>query len=255
MPNMRRQKMVRRPGCASAVALAAPDGGRAGRRLPAQGNARHLRASWRSIRRSGRGSAPGTLARTLPLGGSRGGADVRRRAVARTDQRLGYCDHFARECVRATFFLIGQAGVGMAGHRRERMAAAGHTRLDITHGRISALQRMPHADARRRKSTTGSRRSRRRQHRDRRPRRRRRRSSAFPASNRRQPLLDLLQSRGISGVRRPICWANDWVSDDTRAGTEAPGQRLEVVNATGIILLHDHSSRRPPPCCRRSCAT
>jgi peptidoglycan/xylan/chitin deacetylase (PgdA/CDA1 family) len=228
---MRRQKMARRPGCASAVALAmlwmaaaqAADCPRKG----TLGTSRVMAidpAIWPRI---------GTrdFAQTLPLGDHEvvltfddGPWPATTPHVLRT---------LARECVRATFFLIGKPASEWPAIVRAT-AADGHSIGHHTWTHFS-LRRMPYPDAAEEiehgisavemaeygvETTTPS-----------------TPFFRFPGFESTPAILDLLQSRGISVFSTDVL-ANDWVRMTPGQEMNLLVKRLKLVNR-GIILLHD----------------
>ena len=201
MPNVRQRTMARRPGRASAAVLAmlvwtaaaqAADCPRKG----TLGTSRVMTvdpAIWPRIGRR-------DFAQTLPLGDHEVVLTFDDGPWPATTPRV--LRTLARECVRATFFLIGKPASEFPWHRAGRPRPR-DTRSGITPGCISACGGCP-MRTRSRKSTRAFRRSRWRNMASR-PRRRRRRSSAFPASNRRRP-PSISCSRAASACSRPICW-------------------------------------------------
>lgn len=139
----------------------------------------------------------------------------------------------ARECVRATFFLIGKPASEFPDVVRAT-AAAGHSIGHHTFMHMS-LQRMPYADAVEQidhgisavemaehgvESTTPS-----------------TPFFRFPGFESTQATLDLLKSRSISVFSTDLL-ANDWVRMTPRQELHLLVKRLKLVNR-GIILLHD----------------
>lgn len=139
----------------------------------------------------------------------------------------------ARECVLATFFLIGKPASEFAGLVR-RAAAEGHSIGHHTWTHFS-LRQMPYADAVEEidhgiaavemaqhgiETTTPS-----------------TPFFRFPGFESTQATLDLLQSRGISVFSTDLL-ANDWVRMTPRQELNLLVKRLKLVNR-GIILLHD----------------
>jgi peptidoglycan/xylan/chitin deacetylase (PgdA/CDA1 family) len=139
----------------------------------------------------------------------------------------------ARDCVRATFFLIGKPASEFPWIVRAA-AAAGHS---IGHHTLMhfSLRRMPYADAVEEidngisavemaehgiETTTPS-----------------TPFFRFPGFESTQATLDLLQSRGISVFSTDLL-ANDWVSMSPRQELHLVIKRLKLRNR-GIILLHD----------------
>jgi peptidoglycan/xylan/chitin deacetylase (PgdA/CDA1 family) len=232
MPNVRRQKMARRPGRASAVALAvlvwtAAAQGAACPRKGALGTSRVLAVDpshWPQIGHR-------DFSQTLPLGDHEvvltfddGPWPATTRRVLRT---------LARECVRATFFLIGKPASEFPDIVRAT-AAKGHSIGHHTWMHLS-LQRMPYADAVAQidqgissvemaehgiETTTPS-----------------TPFFRFPGFESTQATLDLLKSRRISVFSTDLL-ANDWVRMTPRQELHLLVKRLKLVNR-GIILLHD----------------
>jgi len=139
----------------------------------------------------------------------------------------------ARECVRATFFLIGKPASEFPWLVRAT-AAAGHSIGHHTWMHFS-LRRMPHADAVEEidhgisavemaehgiETTTPS-----------------TPFFRFPGFESTQATLDLLQARGISVFSTDLL-ANDWVRMTPRQELHLLVKRLKLVNR-GVILLHD----------------
>jgi Predicted xylanase/chitin deacetylase len=139
----------------------------------------------------------------------------------------------ARECVRATFFLIGKPASEFP-HIVHATAAGGHSIGHHTWMHFS-LRRMPHADAVEEidhgisavemaqhglETTTPS-----------------TPFFRFPGFESTPALLDLLQSRGV-GVFSTDLMADDWVRRTPRQELDLLVKRLKLVNR-GIILLHD----------------
>ncbi len=139
----------------------------------------------------------------------------------------------ARECVRATFFLIGKPASEHPGLAR-RIAAEGHTigyhtwthfslmRIppadaveQIDHG-ISAVEMALHGIATTTPSTPFFR---------------------FPGFETTQATLDLLQSRGIVVFGTDL-WASDWNKMTPKRELRLLIDRLKVARK-GVILLHD----------------
>ena len=139
----------------------------------------------------------------------------------------------ARECVRATFFLIGKPASEHPGLVR-RIAAEGHTIGHHTWLHRSLMQ-IP-ADQTSTKSIgvsppmkwrfTVSR-----------PGHRARRSFVFPASRRQPATLELLQSRGIVVFGTDL-WASDWNPMTPKQELKLIIDRLNIARK-GIILFHD----------------
>jgi peptidoglycan/xylan/chitin deacetylase (PgdA/CDA1 family) len=139
----------------------------------------------------------------------------------------------AKECVRATFFLIGKPAAEFPDIVRAE-AAEGHSIGHHTWTHFS-LQRMPYADAVEEidhgisavemaehgiETTTPS-----------------TPFFRFPGFESTPALLDLLQSRGISVFSTDFL-ANDWVRMTPKQELHLLVKRLKLVNR-GIILLHD----------------
>ncbi len=139
----------------------------------------------------------------------------------------------AKECVRATFFLIGKPASEFPWIVRAA-AAAGHSLGHHTWMHFS-LRRMPYADAVEEidhgisavemaeygiETTTPS-----------------TPFFRFPGFESTQATLDLLQARGISVFSTDLL-ANDWVRMTPRQEFHLLVKRLKLVNR-GIILLHD----------------
>ncbi len=139
----------------------------------------------------------------------------------------------AKECVRATFFLIGRPASEFPRIVRAT-AAAGHSLGHHTWMHFS-LRRVPHADAVEEidhgisavemaehgiETTTPS-----------------TPFFRFPGFESTQATLDLLRSRGISVFSTDLL-ANDWIRMTPRQELQLLVKRLKLVNR-GIILLHD----------------
>lgn len=139
----------------------------------------------------------------------------------------------ARECVRATFFLIGKPASEHSDLVR-RIAAEGHTighhtwshrslkqikpsetTDEIEHG-ITAVEMALHGTATSTPSTPFFR---------------------FPGFETTPATLDFLQSRGIAVFATDL-WANDWIRMTPKQELALLIKRLRVTNR-GIILLHD----------------
>jgi peptidoglycan/xylan/chitin deacetylase (PgdA/CDA1 family) len=139
----------------------------------------------------------------------------------------------AKECVRATFFLIGKPASELPWIARAT-AAEGHSIGTHTWMHFS-LRRMPYADAVEEidhgisavemaehgiETTTPS-----------------TPFFRFPGFESTQATLDLLQSRGISVFSTDLL-ADDWVRRTPRQELDLLVKRLKLINR-GIILLHD----------------
>jgi peptidoglycan/xylan/chitin deacetylase (PgdA/CDA1 family) len=232
MPNVRQQKTARRHGRATAIALAVLAWTAAAHaagcpRKGTLGTSRVMAvdpAIWPRIGRR-------DFAQTLPLGDHEvvltfddGPWPATTLRVLRT---------LARECVRATFFLIGKPASEFPGIVKAA-AAEGHSIGHHTWMHLS-LRRMPYADAVEEidhgisavemaehgiettiPSTPFFR---------------------FPGFESTPATLDLLQSRGISVFSTDLL-ANDWVRITPRQELNLLVKRLKLVNR-GIVLLHD----------------
>jgi peptidoglycan/xylan/chitin deacetylase (PgdA/CDA1 family) len=232
MPNMRRQKMACRLGRASAVALAilvssaateAADCPRKG----TLGTSRDMAvdpAIWPRIGRR-------DFAQSLPLRDHEVVLTFDDGPWPATTPRVQRA--LARECVRATFFLIGKPASEFP-RIVQATAAAGHSIGHHTWTHFS-LRRMPYADAIGEidrgisavemaqhgvETTTPS-----------------TPFFRFPGFESTPATLDLLQSRGISVFSTDLL-ADDWVRRTPQQELNLLVKRLKLVNR-GIILLHD----------------
>src|ERR1700759_4862415 len=232
MPNVRQQKTARRRGRATAIAFAvlvwtaaaqAADCPRKG----TLGTARVMAvdpAIWPRIGRR-------DFARTLPLRGHEVGLTFDDGPWPATTPRV--LRTLARECARATFFLIGKPASEFP-DIVQTTAAGGHSIGYHTWMHFS-LRRMPYADAVEEidhgisavelaengvettiPSTPFFR---------------------FPGCESTPATLDLLQSRGISVFSTDLM-ADDWVRRTPRQELDLLVRRLKRINR-GIILLHD----------------
>ena len=231
MPNMRRQKMARRPGWASAVALAmlwtAAAQGADCPRKGTLGTSRVMAidpAIWPRI---------GTrdFAQTLPLGDHEVVLTFDDGPWPATTPRV--LRALARECVRATFFLIGKPAsewpaivLATAG---DGHSIGHHTWTHFSLSQISfaeAVEQIKHGIAAVEAAERGL------------------ESSIpstpffrFPGFESTPATLDLLQSQGISVFSTDVL-ANDWVRMTPRQELNLLVKRLKLANR-GIILLHD----------------
>jgi peptidoglycan/xylan/chitin deacetylase (PgdA/CDA1 family) len=232
MPNMRRQKMACRLGRASAVALAilvssaateAADCPRKG----TLGTSRDMAVDPTIWPRIGRRD----FAQSLPLRDHEVVLTFDDGPWPATTPRVQRA--LARECVRATFFLIGKPASEFP-WIVQATAAAGHSIGHHTWTHFS-LRRMPYADAIGEidhgisavetaqhgvETTTPS-----------------TPFFRFPGFESTPATLDLLQSRGISVFSTDLL-ADDWVRRTPQQELNLLVKRLKLVNR-GIILLHD----------------
>ena len=232
MANVRRQEMARRPGRATAIALAvlvwtaaaqAADCPRKG----TLGTSRVMAvdpATWPRIGRR-------DFAQTLPLGDHEVVLTFDDGPWPAKTPRL--LRALAKECVRATFFVIGKPASEFP-DIVQRTAAEGHSIGTHTWTHFS-LRRMPLADAveeiqhgiaavelaeRGVETTIPS-----------------TPFFRFPGFESTPATLDLLQSRGISVFSTDLL-ADDWIRRTPRQELRLLVKRLKLVNR-GIILLHD----------------
>jgi peptidoglycan/xylan/chitin deacetylase (PgdA/CDA1 family) len=207
------------------------DRGGAGRRLPAQGDARHLAHSQRRCRHHAAGRVE-ELSADAAAGDHEVVLTFDDGPWPPTTPRV--LAALAHECVRATFFLIGKPASEHPDLVR-RIAAEGHT-IGTSH--LAASQ--PDANQARarqpRKSTTAFPRSKWR-FTGSRPPPRARRSFVFPAFETTPATLDLLQSRGIVVFGADL-WASDWNPMTPKQELKLLIDRLKIARK-GIILLHD----------------
>jgi peptidoglycan/xylan/chitin deacetylase (PgdA/CDA1 family) len=232
MPNVRQQEMARGPGRVSAVALAvlvwtaaaqAADCPRKG----TLGTSRVMAVDPTVWPRIGRRD----FAQTLSLGDHEVVLTFDDGPWPATTPRV--LRTLAKECVRATFFLIGRPASEFPWIVRAA-AADGHSLGHHTWMHFS-LRRMPYADAvaeidhgisavemaeRGIETTTPS-----------------TPFFRFPGFESTPATLDLLQSRGISVFSTDLL-ANDWVRMTPRQELDLLVKRLKLRNR-GIILLHD----------------
>jgi peptidoglycan/xylan/chitin deacetylase (PgdA/CDA1 family) len=231
MPNVRQQKTARTHGRASAAALAMLAwAAAADADCPRKGTLGTSRvmtvdpAIWPRIGRR-------DFAQTLPLGNHEVVLTFDDGPWPATTPRV--LRTLARECVRATFFLIGKPASEFPDIVRAT-AAEGHSLGHHTWMHLS-LRRMPYADAVEEidhgisavelaehgtETTTPS-----------------TPFFRFPGFESTQATLDLLQSRGISVFSTDLL-ANDWIRMTPRQELKLLVKRLKLVNR-GIILLHD----------------
>jgi peptidoglycan/xylan/chitin deacetylase (PgdA/CDA1 family) len=232
MPNVRQQKTARRPGRATAIALAvlACTAAAQAADCPRKGTLGTSRvmtvdpATWPRIGRR-------DFARTLPLRDHEVVLTFDDGPWPATTPRV--LRTLAKECVRATFFLIGKPASEFPGIV-QATAAEGHSIGHHTWMHFS-LRRMPYADAVEEidrgisavemaehgiettiPSTPFFR---------------------FPGFESTQATLDLLQSRGVSVFSTDLL-ADDWGRRTPRQELDLLVKRLKRVNR-GIILLHD----------------
>jgi peptidoglycan/xylan/chitin deacetylase (PgdA/CDA1 family) len=232
MPNVRQQKMARRPGRASAMTLAILVWTAAAQaadcpRKETLGTSRVMAvdpALWQRIGRR-------DFSQTLPLRDHEVVLTFDDGPWPATTPRV--LRTLAHECVRATFFLIGKPASEFP-WIVQATAAEGHSIGHHTWKHFS-LQQMPTADAIEAidhgisavetaqhgiETTTPS-----------------TPFFRFPGFQSTPALLDLLQSRGISVFSTDLL-ANDWVRMTPKQELHLLVKRLKLVNR-GIILLHD----------------